>query len=933
MPKNSLLPIDDSFFQFSDYDSFLSSTKDGRGVAVFIKKKFSATLLTINSHFQEAVFCKLRLRGSDSALVGCVYRSPNSTRENFDLLTELLYKIRDLRYTHKLIMGDFNIREINWNENTTNVNEDHIATVFSECVRDSFLIQHVKQYTRIRENQEPSLLDLILTNEENMVNNIAYNTGLGKSDHLSLVFDFNCYIEVMKDVDSLQKYNFFKGDYEAVITTLQNKDWENELHGLDLSQSWSCFAEFIIKLIEKYIPVSKARGKGDKKNLYVNRSSLNAIRNKQRKWTKYKHCMTQENYDVYKSARNNVITELRRAKYMYEKDLTAKIKDENKLFWSYVRSKTKTKSTVSQITNSEGELSKSDQETADILNNFFTSVFEAEGDGPIPEFEQRHYENELSDIMITEEIIDKLINQLKSSKSQGPDNIHPKFLKETHLAIKQPLKIIFQQSLKEGKLPDMWKVANVTPIYKKGNKRCAENYRPISLTSVTGKILEKIIRNAIVEHMTSNDLFSEAQHGFVAGRSCVTQLLEFLEEITESIDNGEDVDVIYLDFCKAFDKVPHKRLLKKLCSYGIVGKVFNWIKDFLSNRKQRVMINGSGSEWQKITSGIPQGSVLGPILFLIFINDLPDVINVCIKLFADDGKIYSSVNTEGKKRNLQENITKAENWANTWKMFFNKEKCHHLHIGKRNTVSTYTMNGDSGPVNIEKVNQEKDLGVIVDKNLKFRDHIMSKVNIANRNVGIIFRTFTYLDSEMFLNLYKALVRPHLEYASQIWTPLYKKDKITIENVQRRATRLVRSISHLSYENRLRELGLPTLEYRRERADMVQVYKIFNGIDKIEPDKLFTLASHRTTRGHSFKLFKPRARLNTRRQSFSNRIVDTWNSLPDTVVRAPSLNSFKSRLNLHWKHHQLKFTAACYLTDYETRYRQVHQDAPLEAEIA
>lgn len=264
-----------------------------------IKKKFSATLVSINSHFQEAVFCKLRLRGFDSALVGCVYRSPNSTRENFDMLTELLYKIRDLRYTHKLIMGDFNIREINWDENTTNVNEEHIATVFLECMRDSFLIQHVKQYTRIRENQEPSLLDLILTNEENMVNNIAYNPGLGKSDHLSLVFDFNCYIEVMKDVESLQKYNFFKGDYEAVITTLQNKDWENELLGLDLSQSWSCFAEFIIKLIEKYIPVSKARGKGDKKNPYVNRSSLNAIRNKQRKWTKYKHCMTHRKITMY----------------------------------------------------------------------------------------------------------------------------------------------------------------------------------------------------------------------------------------------------------------------------------------------------------------------------------------------------------------------------------------------------------------------------------------------------------------------------------------------------------------------------------------------------------------------------------------------------------------------------------------------------------
>ncbi|MEW8547929.1 MAG: reverse transcriptase family protein, partial [Candidatus Thiodiazotropha sp.] len=683
----------------------------------------------------------------------------------------------------------------------------------------------------------------------------------------------------------------------------------------------------------KFIPVSKARGKGGKSNPYVNRSCLNEIRNKQRKWSKFKNCMTQENYEMYKTARNKVTTELRRAKYMYEKDLTAKVKNENKLFWSYVRSKTKTKATVSQLITNEGELSKNDQETADILNNFFASVFEIEGDGPLPEFEQRQYETELSDIIITEENIEKLINQLKPSKSQGPDNLHPKFLKETQSVIKKPLEIIFQKSIQEGKLPEVWKEANVTPIFKKGNKNNAENYRPISLTSVPGKILEKLIRNAIVEHMTSNELFSKVQHGFVAGRSCITQLLETMEEITELIDNGYDVDVIYLDFCKAFDKVPHKRLLKKLYNYGIVGKIFNWIEDFLSNRKQRVMINGSKSEWQNITSGIPQGSVLGPVLFLIFINDLPDAINVCIKLFADDGKMYSSVDTEEKRRTLQENITRAEIWVNDWEMFFNKQKCHHLHIGKRNDIGTYTMTGESGPVNIEKVDHEKDLGVIVDKNLKFREHITSKVNIANRNVAIIFRTFTYLDTEMFLNLYKSLVRPHLEYGSQIWSPIYKKDKIIIENVQRRATRLVKSISHMSYENRLRELGLPTLEYRRLRADMVQVYKILNGIDKIDVDKLFTMASHRRTRGHSLKLFKPRARLNTRRQSFSNRIVDTWNLLPETVVRAPSLNSFKSRLNIHWRHHPLKFTAACYRTDYETGYRQAYQDAPTEAEIA
>ena len=345
-----------------------------------------------------------------------------------------------------------------------------------------------------------------------------------------------------------------------------------------------------------------------------------------------------------------------------------------------------------------------------------------------------------------------------------------------------------------------------------------------------------------------------AQHGFIKGKSCVTQLLEFLEDSTQSIDNGDEVDVIYLDFCKAFDKVPHQRLLQKLYAYGIRGKVHTWVKEFLSGREQRVIVNGSQSTWINITSGIPQGSVLGPVLFLVFINDLPEVIKVLIKLFADDAKLYSVVTSNADNR-AQFSLNRAVDWSKVWKMIFNIIKCHHLHIGKKFTETTYTMESDGQQVELEKVKNEKDLGVIIDQNLTFRDHITSKVNIANRNVGIVFRTFTYIDQEMFLNLYKSIIRPHLEYATPVWSPLYKKDKIIIENVQRRATRLVATCKNLPYQERLRKLGLPTLEYRRERADMIQTYKILHGIDKLDKDKLFTPALYRATRGHSYKLQK------------------------------------------------------------------------------
>ena len=233
-------------------------------------------------------------------------------------------------------------------------------------------------------------------------------------------------------------------------------------------------------------------------------------------------------------------------------------------------------------------------------------MFEVEENDQIPEFEERNYDSVLMDIEINKDQISKIINALKPNKSQGPDRIHPRILKETNQCITSPLEKIFRKSLEEGILPDDWKSANVTAIHKNGDRKKAENYRPISLTSVAGKAMEKIIRDKLVNHMERNNLFNKSQHGFVSSRSCTTQLLEFMEEATQALDRGEDVDVIYLDFAKAFDKVPHKRLLKKLTGYGIKGKVYNWIKEFLSNRKQRVVINGIQSEWRKVTSRIPK---------------------------------------------------------------------------------------------------------------------------------------------------------------------------------------------------------------------------------------------------------------------------------------------------------------------------------------
>ena len=610
---------------------------------LYIKESLGATDYQVNEPFQEHIWCKLSLTRGDNLLIGCIYCSPHSNADNNQNLHNLLKNMCAQKPSHILIFGDFNFKEINLDNYSCNVNEIHPAYEFLECVRDGYLFQHIKRPTGFRIGQEPSILDLVFTNEENMLNNISYLPSLGKYDHLSLSFKFICYTQQQET--AFKKLNYIKGNYREIAKEIEAVDWKTDLQRLDLAESWDTLADKIIKLVEHNVPVCKASKDTGKKCPYANHQCLQAIKQKHSKWTKYQHCKSDTNYDQYKKARNLVISELRKAKYYHEKDLATKIKTNSQLFWGYVRSKLKTKSAIGQLEAANGMIIDNNQERANLLNDYFASVFQKEESTPLPHFNDRQFAHELNTISITEVNIRKAIDRIKPTKSEGPDNIHPMLIKECKNSLLSPLKLIFEKSIQEAKIPENWKLAHVTAIFKSGSTSKSENYRPISLTSVPGKIMERLILEEIVDNMKQNQLFSKSQHGFLTVRSCTTQLLEFLEDITTALDQGDDVDVIYLDFCKAFDKVPHKQLLKKLWGYGIRGNVHAWVKDFLTDRSLLVKINGASSEPVNVTSGVPQGSKLGPILFLIYINDLPDTIAAIIKLFAGDAKVYRSIST------------------------------------------------------------------------------------------------------------------------------------------------------------------------------------------------------------------------------------------------------------------------------------------------
>ena len=651
----------------------------------------------------------------------------------------------------------------------------------------------------------------------------------------------------------------------------------------------------IESIIDKFVPFQKQRKRCRKKHL--SKEAIRKIMLKQTMWRVYRRTRKEEDYAKYKEALNAATTEIRQSKRSYEQKLACNIKNDSKSFYAYVRSKQNVQDKVGPLEDSAGNIISQGILMAEDLNGYFSSVFTKEDISSLPVADAKFQgakSDYLGPLVVTPELVAKKIKAMKDNKSPGVDGIPPKLLMETVEQISIPLARIFNLSLKEGVVPFEWKEANIIPLFKKGSRNKSENYRPVSLTSVICKLLERLIKDHMVDFLVKHKLLNSSQHGFLKARSCLTNMLCFLEEITKWIDVGSPVDIIYLDFQKAFDKVPHQRLLLKLKAHGIGDSITDWIEQWLTDRRQRVVVDGEVSTWKSVLSGVPQGSVLGPILFLIYINDLDDSITSNVLKFADDTKLFRKVNTDGDKQHLQNDLDRLVKWSEKWQMLFNFGKCKCLHTGHGNLNVNYKM----GDTVLGTTVKEKDLGVTISADMKVSEQCGIAASKGNQILGLIRRNITYKGKKLIIPLYKAIVRPHLEYCIQAWRPYRKKDIDTLERIQRRATKMIPELRDLSYEERLKECGLTTLETRRLRGDQIEVFKILNGYENIDRNMFFSLKKDSRTRGHEVKLVKDQCRLDIRKHSFSQRTINEWNKLSTDCVTASSVNMFKNKVDTY-----------------------------------
>ena len=654
--------------------------------------------------------------------------------------------------------------------------------------------------------------------------------------------------------------------------------------------NWNRFRDGLMDVVRRVVPQKKVRSRQDlpwldhhlrkrikKKNRSHRRAKKAKPHNKSQRWKAYR----EQQEDVQKSI-----------KVAYDRYINSLFEDQetrkpSKRFYKTLKAKRRDHVGIPPLRGKNGTLDSTAKGKANLLNDQYSSVFKDEDPSNIPDLGASPYSS-LPKINVSGNGVKKLLGELNPRKAVGPDFVPTQILKEFKEDIAPMLQVIFQQSLDTGVVPEDWKTANVVGVFKKGDKHQPSNYRPVSLTSVSCKLLEHIVFRAVMDHVDFHKILKFFQHGFREKHSCETQLINTIEDLARGLDNQQQLDLLILDFSKAFDLVGHQRLIKKLQYYGIRDTTLQWISAWLVGRTQKVVVDGASSSASPVKSGVPQGTVLGPLLFILYINDINANTTSSIRLFADDALLYRIIRTEQDAEELQKDLSQLCRWADVWQMDFNATKCHLLSVTRKKVPirAVYSIRG----VQLQQVEHHPYLGVELAADLSWGHNVDNVVPKAQRTLNLLRRNLWGCSQQTKDVAYKTLVRPVLEYAGAAWDPFQGNHIAGLEKIQRRAARFVtgRHSREDSVTQMMSELHWRSLQERRLTSRLCMMFKTVNGYAACTLPYDATSVPPTTRTSHQQQYSVPPSRGNTYKFSYFPRTLRVWNLLPANVVDAGAL---------------------------------------------
>lgn len=870
--------------------------KTGGGVALYavehlsVERQYDYELPDL-----EAMWVKVKAGHNVIHLCIC-YRPPNSKVDFWTKLQDSVDLVKQSGANNILLTGDFNA--------DPHTRHGHLLYLFS--LSNNFT-QHVKEPTRITPTSA-TILDQFISNIPSRMREIQVLDPISTCDHCPIRVS----VLLQHNFSKPKAYNRHIWDYKsadvaAFRQNIANTDWDEcfSYDSIDLvCEAWTTT---FLNAARQTIPNKTITVRPQDKEFFS--PELRRLRRKKnRVHRKAKRLNTVMTWTEFREIRNEYNLKIKEAKIEAERKQTAELNNTKnvnpKKWWRLAKSFLKKDSnhTSSYPPLKVGDTTiHDDKEKAESFNSFFLEQTNLDDVNTAVPSNDTQVLNTLSNIAITNEDISDLIKCIDVNKATGPDQVSQAMLKMAGDALVPHLARLFNLSLEKSVFPAMWKRANVMPIFKKDDNAVRNNYRPVSLLSCVSKLFERAVFKYTFNFLRDTGAISLKQSGFMPGDSTTYQLTHLYHIFSEAVDKQKDMRVVFCDISKAFDRVWHVGLLAKLSRIGVVGNLLKWLESYLSERQQRVVINGQHSSWGAVRSGVPQGSVLGPLLFLIYINDITFATQSSeIRLFADDTILYLYVdNPVSNARALNNDLDLISKWASEWLIKFSPAKTKSMIMTKKKHKLNYPPL-EMGGTKLENVECHKHLGVSISKDLSWNEHIENIVVNAGKCLDVLNALKFKLNRKTLETLYFAFIRSKLEYANIVWDNCNKQLSDLVESVQYRAAKIVSGAIHrTSHKIVYKELGWESLEERRRKQRLNVFYKAVSGeapayLKDAIPQPNAEQNRYSLRNEHNYT--PPRTRTSAFHNSFFCKTIRDWNNLPSNTQTSESFDSFKLKLN-------------------------------------